>query len=96
MYQIFSAPSLSLISSSIIIYIIFTLYSFFFITEYGFIKPVDRSEQIYFRVEDFRDSELAQIREVNCVLVFHVNCVLVLCLFNVLIRLLIVIEIRAG
>ena len=33
--------------------------------EYGFIKPEDRSEQIYFRIEDFRDNDLAQIRMVS-------------------------------
>jgi hypothetical protein len=41
------------------------LYLFSFLAEYGFIKPVDRSEQIYFRVEDFRDLELSQIHEVS-------------------------------
>jgi hypothetical protein len=40
-------------------------YLFSFLAEYGFIKPVDRSEQIYFRVEDFRDLELSQIHEVS-------------------------------
>lgn len=36
-----------------------------FTAEYGFIKPEDRSEQIYFRIEDFRDNDLAQIRMVR-------------------------------